>query len=396
MIFVMNDSQIRRLSWFVRITLLLCVLLAMVLVWELRRTPQTFTVGVTLPEQLPGFAAGLSQGDALHPLALWPWPLASLDKPHAGIMHWRDESSIDGTALDLMEFDFVANPRLHLELYDQDQDDATPGDNRVDFWEQGVGRAVARLNRQHGTAPIIAAWNGPFFGYDRKSGNRIAFHVAPVVLKGKAFYTNTNHRWTFGVNYRSLRPQFDVLHMPERAQMESAFDWASGSLQCLILQSQPLKLQPFPAPGAPPIKAPVPSTPRDAGHIPDFDHMKSARVSMAWSRDGRYLWLLVVKEADTEGTSIDALRAGRSMGGGWSVADLQTFWMRFAQSHPLWGAVNNDAGDAAQLAYRRPDGNWILLPERMASPAPLLICKPDFPEAPQGGTLMYWVMREAR
>src|SRR5690242_3790295 len=126
----MGDQQIRRLNWFVRLTLLSCVLLAAALVWTLRRAPQVASSGITmtLPEQLPGFAAGPSQGAALHPLASWPWPLTSLDKPHAGIVHWRDESSIDGTTLDLMEFDFVANPRLHLELYDQDQDDATPGD----------------------------------------------------------------------------------------------------------------------------------------------------------------------------------------------------------------------------------------------------------------------------
>lgn len=79
-------------------------------------------------------------------LTTWPWPQAVQDTLGPGVTHWLDRSSPDGTALDLFQFDFAANPHLRLELYDQDEDDAKPGDNSVDYWPQGVGQATRHLN----------------------------------------------------------------------------------------------------------------------------------------------------------------------------------------------------------------------------------------------------------
>jgi hypothetical protein len=330
--------------------------------------------------------------NAPSPLATWPWPLAEKDNPQRGVTHWLDYSSPDGTLLDLWEFDFKANPRLKLELFDQDQHDATPGDNRVDFWALGIGHFTKRFDNQNGR--IIAAWNGPFFGYDRKKEGYPAFHVSPVVLNGKVLYNTANHRWAWGVKYVNGKPVFKTFHLPGRAVLEREFGWASGSLQCLIKDGKPLRLQAFPNPGATPIPQPVASTPQEAGHIPDFDHMKSCRISMAWSKDNTRLYLLSVKEHDTEGESINNLRAVKPMGSGWMTSDVQSFWLALGKSRIIWGAVNNDAGDAAQVMWRQPDNTWKLLPERMASPAMRLKLAPDFKTAPEGGTLMYWCVRE--
>ncbi len=325
-------------------------------------------------------------------LSIWPWPQAENDSPQRGVTHWHTGSVQSGTLLDLWEFDFKTNPRLKLELFDQDQHDATPGDNRVDFWALGVGHFVQRFDNPNNR--IIAAWNGPFFGYDRKSDNRLAFHVAPVVLNGKVLYNNMNHRWAFGVKYVTGKPVFKTFHLPGRDVLEKEFDWASGAMQCLIKDGKPLKLQPFPWPGAPPIPQPVKSTPQEAGHIPDFDHMKSCRISMAWSRDNERFYLLSVKETDTESGSIRALRNVQPMGGGWMTSDVQNFWLSLGKSKSIWGAVNNDAGDAAQVIWCQPNGSWNLLPERMAAPEMLLKLPADFKTAPEGGTLMYWCVRE--
>ncbi len=360
-----------------------------------------------LPINTPVFSPGAAiqgtpnQGtpdNAPSALAKWPWPLSETDAPHRGVTHWHDYSSPDGTLLDLFEFDFAANPRLRLELFDQDQHDATPGDNRVDFWALGVGHFARKFeNRDFGATDgrMVAAWNGPFFGYDRKSDNRLAFHVSPVVLKGKVLYNTMNHRWAFGVKYQNGKPIFKVFHRPSRAVLQREFDWASGSLQCLIKDGKPLKLQPFPQPGATPIPQPVASKPDEAGHIPDFDHMKSCRISMAWSRDNARFYLLSVKEPDTEAGSIAALRAVQNMGGGWMLSDVQSFWLALGKSKEIWGAVNSDAGDALQVLWHRPDGNYNLLPERMASPAMRLKLPANLQPAPAGGTLMYWFVREA-
>jgi hypothetical protein len=142
--------------------------------------------------------------------------------------------------------------------------------------------------------------------------------------------------------------------------------------------------------------APVKSTPQEAGHIPAFDHMKSCRISMAWSRDNSRFYLLCVKEPDTEGESIDNLLAVRPMGGGWMTSDVQKFWLALQKSKDIWGAVNNDAGDAAQVIWRQPDNSWMLIPERMTDSHMRMKLLPNFKTAPEGGTLMYWCMREAK
>ena len=41
-------------------------------------------------------------------------------------------------------------------------------------------------------------------------------------------------------------------------------------------------------------------------------------------------------------------------GGGWSLPDEARFW----KSLGVWGAINSDAGDVAQLVYRLPDGKY--------------------------------------
>jgi len=378
------------------------VLLAGILIY---RRQDSGTVGEPIVTPVARYAAPAPgvRLDEPSPLAAWPWPNVKPDTPHRGVTHWLARSG-DGTVVELFDFDFGTNPGLRLELFDQDEDDAVPFDNKTHFWPRGVGHIVRGLNtkfKASGSGTIVAAWNGPFFGYyERSSAGQAAglanaaHHVAPVVLRGKVFYNTGNHRWTFGVKYQNGRPVFKVFHLPGRDKLAKEFDYAGGSVQCLILNGEPLKMQPFPQPGSAVPKQPVKSTPQEAGHVPDFDHMKSCRVSMAWSRDNKHLYLLFVKETDTEGGSIAALRQGKPMGSGWMLSDVQNFWLALGKTKSIWGAINSDAGDAAQLAYLRPDGKYDLVPERMANPAMRLTFTPDFKNAPQGGTLMTFYVRD--
>ncbi|MHB9110386.1 MAG: hypothetical protein ACYDCO_25310 [Armatimonadota bacterium] len=291
----------------------------------------------------------------------------------------------------LFEFDFTANHGLRLELYDQDEDDAVPFDDHVDFWPRGVGHVTKHLNGV-GRGPVVAAWNGLFFGYSSAGGkhHNIARHVAPVVLAGKPRYFVGNHRWTFGVQYRDGRPQFTTLHLPDRKALADNFTYAAAGAQCLVREAKPLKVQPFPQPGEPPLPQPVPSTPADAGHVPGVDHMRTSRTSMGWSRDSQHFYLLIVKEPDSEGASSIALRHRIPLHGGWMVADLQCFWL----AKGVWGAVNIDGGEVTQLAYRLPDGRYGMVPPRYDSHAQYLTFTSDFPRAPAGGTLMYFYVRD--
>ncbi|NCO38527.1 MAG: hypothetical protein COZ06_02975 [Armatimonadetes bacterium CG_4_10_14_3_um_filter_66_18] len=331
-----------------------------------------------------------AESDAPSALSQWPWANAGRDEPHRGVSHWRTRTG-DGTALDLLRFDFSVNPELRLELYDQDEDDATPFDNQVDFWSRGVGQVTRHLNR-NGRGRVIAAWNGLFFSNEPgERDRRWARHVAPVVLNGKAHYNVGNHRWTFGVQYRDGKPAFKTLHLPDKGTLEREFAFGAGGAQCLIREGAPLQLQPPPRPGDKPLPRPVPSTPREAGHIPDVDHIRTSRTSMGWSRDQQQFYLLIVKEPDSEVGSALALRGRIPVVGGWTVADLQRFWL----SMRVWGAVNIDGGDVTQTVYLREDGGYEMVPPRWATPEPRLTFSPEFRKAPGGGTLMYFYVREA-
>ena len=326
------------------------------------------------------------------PLAKWPWPKATSDVPARGVKHWIDKSSRDGTVIELIEFDFKSNPKLRFAMFDQDSDDAKPWDNHCLYWPRGAGQMTQQLNGK--SQRVIALWNGLFFGYHggSKWAKMNAFHVSPVVLNGKVHDWGANHRWSFGVKYVDGKPVFKTFHKPSRESLAQEFDLGGGSAQCLVKGGKPLKLRP---PGLPKMKQPVASNAGEAGHIPDFDHMRSCRASIAWTKDNSKLYLLFVKEPDSETASVLAARHGAgwmgvSLWGGWTVADVQRFWL----SKGVWGAINSDAGDVAQLALLRPDKNYDLVPPRQGSDQMRLKFKPDFKGAPHGGALMYFYVIE--
>ena len=332
------------------------------------------------------------------PLAMWPWPHAALDTPHLGVTHWLDMSSPDGTMLDFFDFDFGQNPRLRFEIYDQDEDDAHPFDDYADCWPHGVGWAVAHLN-QEGQGKVVAAWHGLFFNCD-PSGHSAdpraiysGHHVTPVVLNGKVHCNVGQARWTFGVQDDARgRPTFKTLLLPDKAALEKSFTFAAGGAQCLILNGKPQKLLSFASAQDPFAHHPVVCAADEAGYIPNVDWIQTSRATMGWSRDGKHFYLLFVKQTGTEGGGVAASHGHGPPVGGWTVSDEQKFWLAHGG---IWGAVNSDGGDVAQLAYALPSGNYCLLPsvdggfgqQRLNVP-------PSFPNAPPGGSLLYFAVRD--
>ena len=227
-----------------------------------------------------------------------------------------------------------------------------------------------------------------FWRFEKKS------HAPQIQFTLKMFLKSpdTHHdkkMWVKVSKYLQGVPQFKVVHLPTPQQL-SQFDWGGGAVQCLIYQGAPLKLAPFPRSSTDFQSQPVASTPRDVGHVPYFDHMKTSRMSLAWSRDSRKLWLLAIKEPDWEAGSSYALQYGLPLGGGWTVADVQRFWL----SRGVYGAINSDAGDVAQLVYRRAN-NYQLIPPRWASNQMRIDLNADFSNAPQGGAVTYFYLRDA-
>ncbi|BCM93477.1 hypothetical protein IAD21_05368 [Abditibacteriota bacterium] len=334
------------------------------------------------------------------PDAVWPWKGAKV-RPLARGVTQTSKVTADGTLLDLFDFDFGANPNLRWEIFDQDEDDARPLDNHVLYWERNVARATKELDGVKKRGPVLVAWNGAFFGYNNKTGVEDAFHVSPIVLRGKAYFNFAQHRWTFGVKNTPTGPIWKTFFKPDKATMEREFDYAAGSVQCLIKDGKPLKVEPFPRIGGQFKAQPVPSTAQDAGHIPYFDHMRTCRASIGWSRDNKHLYLLAVKEPDDEGASSVALSftvrgnplpPGTTLGGGWTVPDVQRFW----QAKGVWGAINSDAGGVLQWVARQPNGRgWEMVPPRQGSNALKLQVKPNWNGAISGGgAMMYFFVRE--
>ncbi|HEX9998291.1 MAG TPA: hypothetical protein VGB45_14220 [Abditibacterium sp.] len=336
--------------------------------------------------------------DTLSPDAKWPLNGAKTTVLRRGVTHTFSQAP-DGTQIDFIDFDFGQNPRLRFEIFDQDEDDAKPFDNKVNYWNRNVARVTKELNAS-GRGPVVAAWNGAFFGYDNSTGKEDAFHVSPVVLRGKSYFGGANHRWAWGVKQSASGPQWKTFWKPSRATLEREFDYAAGSVQCLILNGKPLKVEPFPPVGGSFKKQPVSSSPLEAGHIPYFDHMRTCRASVGWSRDNHHLYLLTVKEPDDESSSSLALSwavrggsipGGASLGGGWTVPDVQQFW----KSKGVWGAVNSDAGGVLQLVFRHPKGNHTFVTPRQETGGMRRNVAPNWNGAIEGGgAIMYFFVRE--
>ena len=335
---------------------------------------------------------------SLAPDAIWPWKGGKTKTLAKGVTQ-TTKTAADGTQLDLFEFDFEQNPNLRWEIFDQDEDDRKPFDNRVFYWDRNVARATKELNTTKNRGPVLVAWNGAFFGYYSK---KEAFHVSPVVLDGKVFFNTAQHRWTFGVKNTPDGPVWKTFFKPDKKTMAREFDWAAGSVQCLIKDGKLLQVEPFPPIGGQFKPQPVPSTAQEAGHIPYFDHMRTCRASIGWSRDNKKLFFLAVKEPDDEGASSAALSfavrgqnlpGGMTLAGGWTVNDVQRFW----QSKGVWGAINSDAGGVMQWVARQPDGSWEMVPPRQGSGVMRLKAKPNWNGAVKGGgAMMYFFVREQK
>ncbi|MBC8139984.1 MAG: hypothetical protein H7Y38_00935, partial [Armatimonadetes bacterium] len=76
--------------------------------------------------------------------------------------------------------------------------------------------------------------------------------------------------------------------------------------------------------------------------------------------------------------------------GGWTVADVQRFWLSLG----VWGAVNSDGGDLAQLLVRTPTGYDLSPPCWSSRDMRQTYSYARLGDAPQGGSLMYFYVRD--
>ncbi|MEQ1821424.1 MAG: phosphodiester glycosidase family protein [Fimbriimonadaceae bacterium] len=297
------------------------------------------------------------------------WPLSSVspEPVGAGVTRWIRADTGDGTSLELYRYDFKTNSKLKLEMYDQDEDDAAPFDNKTDFFDRNAAWVALHL-RERGR--IVAVWNGLFHGYDRSRGGPpegLATHIGPNVIRGKARYNYGSVRWAFGVK----NGEFILLKRPKIAEMEANMTFGAVGAQCLVHDGKRLDLA-------------------DQA-IKGVDDLRTSRTSMAWSRDNRYFYLLFVNEPDSEGASKRALRFNLSEGdGGWTLKQVQDFWVSFGADY----AINSDGGSVAQLVHLQADSNYRFVPPKWASDKPVMLGPGLKGAVSGGGTLMSWAIIE--
>ena len=133
--------------------------------------------------------------------------------------------------------------------------------------------------------------------------------------------------------------------------------------------------------------------------MPYFDHAKFSRASLGWSHDSSRLYLLLVREpnGNSEGQSINDLSGWKAQSGGWNLLDLQRFWLSMHKAGKVSDAINSDAGDVAQLTYLLPTQNYLLISPIGDWPKfERKVFTPAFPNAPQGGSLMYFTVRDSK
>ncbi len=343
------------------------------------------------------------------PSALAKWPLngASTASAPRGVAHLTTRDT-DGTDIDLLEFDFKANPKLKLELFDQDSDDAKPFDNSARYWGRNAAYILTHESKTGG--PLIAVCNGGPFSFDRSKTLDDAQHVAPLVVAGKPHFqnasTNESQLWTFGVHSNGNNPpQFEVLLRPSPAPLQ--FDYATGGVQCLIKDGMALHLDDPPATKR--WGNFVPPSAADVGSLGRSDWTKTSRISLAWNREGSKLWMLSVRDPEAESASRVALSlrfkeladaSTPPITGGWSVLDVQNFW----KSQGAYGAVLLSSGDFAQLASQGANDQVDFVPSQVATRfwktaagRTRLFCAPTLKGAPTGGSaLFYWTVRETK
>lgn len=338
----------------------------------------------------PSKASAKAMAPVANPDATWPWPSSKLEHLRSGVTRRVHPNPTDGSRIELIEFDFRANPKLRFEIYDQDHHDALPYDDRADFFDQNVAAITRELGKR-----VVFASNGLFHGYLRTPGSPphgYGTHIGLNVSKGVVRYNVGSPRWAFGAKTVHGRQVFSAILSPDKHQMSKTFDEGAVGAQLLIKNGKPMKLQAFPQPNSPAIQRPLKTTQEEAGQIPEVDFMRTSRVSIGWTDDSSKLYFLLVNEPDNEVQSKLILR-GRMAGndGGWTLADLQNFWLKFGIDH----AINSDGGIVAQWIVKMPDETYEFQPPRWIAPPPKVKLKPDFSNAIKGGgTLMNFVISE--
>lgn len=264
--------------------------------------------------------------------------------PALGMTIRSDWPRSDGTTVFLLTFDFAVNSDLKVHLYDADMDDASPfDDSNTSYMGQSIDLVSEKLDRKvkKSARTLLCAFNAGFFG---AHGNRVAHHEAPVVIDGASHYAvdlirPANQTCIFGVSSeRRLRegaPRFRIISGMPFDQLSNEFETALAGVRPLRVAGSSVTLEPG-----------IGST-----------SLRCSRTSIGWTEIPDKLFVLIVRDPDSEGASNWQRRSGTPQTGGWDVTDVQRFW----ESEHIPNAVLLDGGESTQLACRQDATRFFFL-----------------------------------
>jgi len=241
-----------------------------------------------------------------------------------GANHMRAMSETDGTQFDLFLFDMRWG--LKAGLYDLDQHDSNPGDNRnYSFHGFNAARSLPAIERAAGIDKprrVLAVINGGAF--DPGAGSSWpAKHLSSVIYRGGVCYVVDRPAWTL-----ALRGAGDLKMSLSYARtahdLPRTASYGICDVQALLAGGRSV-------PGRP---------------MPRQDVLETSRTSIGWDGKSR-LYVLIVHDPDGEADSLRQTVSGAQTGG-WDLAHLRTFWRDMGVPY----AVNLAGGDSSQMVYQ--------------------------------------------
>lgn len=243
----------------------------------------------------------------------------------------------EGTTIRLFSFDFAANKHLKAGIYDCDCDDSRPFDDvNASYFATPAAAVFDKLGPS-----TLCMTNAGFFSWDEQ--NRVGFHVAPVVQDGHARYNVMSgpNIWTFGWKMAGGIPEFKLIKGVPFNRLTSEFDTAISHVRPLVVDGNALTLKP------------------GAG----VTRLRCSRTSIGWNPGASKLYLLIVRDPDSEMASIAKWKSKSRQVGGWDMPQIQQFWMQMGVKQ----ALVFDGGDSTQLVYSGPHGKTYIGSGRLSA-----------------------------
>lgn len=280
-------------------------------------------------------------------ISAWSVDSSRTFSPERGVTIKISGPDSQGNTVRFFTFDFNANPKLKIGIYDRDSDDSHPFDNiNTSFFGTPALAVYDKLKQK----PIMLmnagfyCWTEPGF---------VGSHVAPMVIDGKAHYnvSYAPHYWTWGWKTINGRLKFRLLKDIHYKQLTDYYDNAFGHVAPLVVDHKPMIL---------------------GNKGPGRTWLCCSRASVGWAEDSSKMYVLIVRGRDGERASADMFMYQKRQNSGWNLPQVRSFWLK----QGVRQAIALDGGDSTQIVYSGSRGKTAVSSGRLAFTFGYIMDKP--------------------